>query len=62
MRARLDVLARELDFVVEEVDIDADPALAARFNAKVPVLAVGEEPLCCHFIDETALRDALAHE
>lgn len=62
MRAELGVLAAELGFRVEEVDIDADPVLAARFNAKVPVLALAGEPLCCHFLDESVLKDALAHE
>ncbi|AOV17267.1 glutaredoxin [Acidihalobacter aeolianus] len=52
-------LSQELDFVVEPVDIDNDPALRQRFNEKIPVLMVGEDVVCCHFLDEKALRQAL---
>jgi len=41
------------------VDVDTDPALRARFNVKVPVLALDDEILCCHFLNETDLRQAL---
>ena len=32
---------RRFGFAIEEVDIDADPALRARFDTMVPVVAVG---------------------
>jgi hypothetical protein len=47
-------------FVISRVDIDADPALARRFNEKIPVLALGEDIICCHRLDERALRQALS--
>ncbi|EHQ52687.1 glutaredoxin 2 [Ectothiorhodospira sp. PHS-1] len=53
-------LRDELGFEIREVDIDEDPALRQRFHAKIPVLAVGEEILCCHFLDERGLRLELA--
>jgi glutaredoxin len=31
---------RRADFDYEEVDIDSDPALAARYNDEVPVIAI----------------------
>lgn len=42
------------------VDVDSDPELSERFNAKVPVLALGDEIICCHFLDISALEDALS--
>ncbi|OBS10401.1 glutaredoxin [Acidihalobacter prosperus] len=52
-------LATELRFEVTRVDIDADPALRERFNEKIPVLMVEDDVVCCHFLDEKALRQAL---
>ena len=45
-------------YTVDVVDVDADPALVARFDELVPVLygdPAGPE-LCHYFLDETALR------
>ena len=47
------------DVSLVTVDVDADPALRARFDVDVPVVALDDEILCCHFLDETALRQAL---
>jgi hypothetical protein len=45
-------------YTVNVVDVDADPALVARFDELVPVLVA--EPagieLCHYFLDEAALR------
>ncbi|MBK1673127.1 thioredoxin family protein [Ectothiorhodospira shaposhnikovii] len=60
MLHQLRSLQDELDFDIREIDIDGDPALKQRFSAKIPVLAVGEEILCCHFLDERGLRLELA--
>lgn len=38
-------------FTVEVIDVDADPALVARFDELVPVLYAGEEQLCHYFLD-----------
>jgi hypothetical protein len=49
-----------LGFAIDCVDIDVDPALKRRFNEKIPVLALGEDIICCHRLDERALRQALS--
>lgn len=59
MLAELKYLQSRYTFALERVDIDEDPDLSARFNAKVPVLAVDGEILCCHFLDAPALIDEL---
>jgi thioredoxin reductase (NADPH) len=41
--------------VVEEIDVDADPALEARFGWDVPVLLAGEQVICRHRLDPAAL-------
>ena len=49
-------------FVVEVIDVDADPALVERFDELVPVLfgdlAQGE--LCHYFLDQSAVHAYLA--
>lgn len=60
MLAELMSLQSRYTFALERVDIDDDPDLSARFNAKVPVLAVDGEILCCHFLDTPALIDELS--
>lgn len=52
-------LAKQLNFTLIYVDIDEDPALKQRFNDKVPVLMFEDDVVCCHFLDEKALRQAL---
>jgi hypothetical protein len=45
-------------YTVDVVDVDADPALVARYDELVPVLygdLAGAE-LCHYFLDEAALR------
>ncbi len=43
-----------------EVDIDRDPQLIRRYDARVPVLCLGEREICHFFFDESALLAALA--
>lgn len=45
-------------FEIEVIDVDADPALEARFNELVPVLygELDEPELCHYFLDEAAVR------
>ena len=59
MAAELSALESRYTFALERIDIDEDPGLAVRFNAKVPVLAVDGEILCCHYLDTPALIDEL---
>ncbi|MCS0628265.1 glutaredoxin family protein [Telluria mixta] len=51
-------------YTVDVVDVDADPALVARYDELVPVLVAepaGTE-LCHYFLDEGALRRHLSQE
>jgi hypothetical protein len=45
---------------VEEIDVDADPALEARWGNFVPVLLAGERELCHYRFDHAALGAFLA--
>jgi hypothetical protein len=60
MAAELSALECRYTFALERIDIDEDPGLALRFNAKVPVLAVNGEILCCHRLDTAALIEELS--
>ncbi len=61
MTALLAEFQDELDFGFVLVDIDAEPDLKVRFNADVPVVALGEQVLFRHFLNEAILRQALQH-
>ena len=52
----------ERPFTVEVIDVDADEALVARFDELVPVLYADlDQPELCHyFLDESAVKTALA--
>ena len=45
-----------------EIDIDADPALQAKYNECVPVVWIGGKERFRGRIDEMLLRRLLAHE
>lgn len=60
MLAVLAVFREPMGFDVSVVDIDRDPALVEKYNALVPVLALGEREICHHFFDKLALEQALA--
>jgi len=49
-------------FDIDVIDVDADPALEARFNELVPVLYgdPGEPELCHYFLDEAAVQAYVA--
>ncbi len=49
-------LAGELGWRVEEIDIDLDPALEARWDEWVPVVLAGDTELCHYHLDEAAIR------
>jgi hypothetical protein len=52
---------RALGVAFEELDVDADPALEARYGDRVPVLTDAAGVEVCHFrLDEPALRARLA--
>ncbi len=53
-------LRPELEFELDEVDIDRDVGLVRRYDERVPVLTLGDREICHYFLDEAALRAALA--
>jgi thioredoxin-like negative regulator of GroEL len=54
-------MARQgLHCTVDVVDVDADPALVARFDELVPLLYADGAELCHYFLDEAALSGYLA--
>ncbi|GAB2911258.1 glutaredoxin family protein [Paraburkholderia jirisanensis] len=59
MRAALEPLLIEFGARVDVIDIDADPALEARYNELVPVLELGGIELCRYHLDEARVRAAL---
>ena len=59
-RAQLERLAPELDFDVTVLDVDADPALAARYGERVPVVAFDAEEIIAAPFEPPALRVAIA--
>ena len=60
MQSALEELFGPGSFALDRVDIDADPALRARYDTEVPVLLDGELELCRHFLDPVAVRERLA--
>ena len=60
MEVSLAPLAAEFGAMVTVVDVDADPALEARYDELVPVLLHGEIELCHYFLDEGKTREYLA--
>ena len=56
MLSALEALSEELDFDLDTVDVDADPALERRFGELVPVLMHGERELAHGRVDPTAVR------
>lgn len=61
MREQLAPLAAANGCSVDERDVDDDPALAARWGDRVPVLLAGEHELFHYRIDRAALTAYLAH-
>jgi hypothetical protein len=63
MLAALEALRGEAgtpDFGIEVLDVDADPALEAKYNELVPVLVDGEgRELCHYFLDVAKVREYL---
>ena len=63
MRRALAPLARNWRAAIVEIDVDADPALEARYGERVPVLLLGSpdagEELCHYVLDATRVQAAL---
>ncbi len=62
MHAVVARVAREAAVVLEQVDVDSDPALVAAYGADVPVLCVNGRRAFKHRVDAPALRARLARE
>lgn len=62
MLASLNDYAGELQYTVTLVDIDDNPTLQTRYNEAVPVLQYRDREVCRHFLDLSALREALSTE
>lgn len=60
MLAALEALRGEFSFAVDVVDVDADPALEAKYDELVPVLEAEGRELCHYFLDVAKVREYLA--
>ena len=58
-RAALERVRAQHPFCLDEVDIEADDALHARYLERIPVVALDGEELFEYFVDEEALRRTL---
>jgi len=60
MRDAVRPLAENAHVPLDEIDIDADPRLEARWGELVPVLLGGNRELCHYRVDRDALARYLA--
>jgi hypothetical protein len=60
MEVALVPLLEEFGATLSVLDVDADPALEAKYDELVPVLLHGETELCHYFLDEAKTREYLA--
>ena len=59
MAAEVGALIAESAHRLKSVDVDADPALKARFGWEVPLLFDGDAEICRHQLNLPALREWL---
>ena len=59
-RSVLERIRAEVPFVLVECDIEADEDLLREYFERIPVIALDGRELCEYFVDEDALRAALA--
>ena len=59
MKAIVAPVARELGWIVKEIDISGHPELESRFGQEIPVLFVGERKAFKYRLTESALRRRL---
>jgi glutaredoxin len=57
---RLEELRRELGFEVEEIWIDGDPELEARYRELIPVVEIDGERVCTYYVQPEPFRRKLA--
>lgn len=58
-KAQLQPLLDEFSIVLREVDVDADPALAARFGEEVPVILLDGRKVAKYRVDVKQFRRLL---
>jgi glutaredoxin len=58
-RAALERVRSDRPFALQEVDIESDDALLARYLERIPVVALDGDELFDLFVDEQALRARL---
>jgi glutaredoxin len=54
--AQVRALREELDFALEEVAIDGDPELEARYRELIPVVEIEGEQAFTYYVHEEAFR------
>ena len=59
VKRRLDFVASELRFSINEINIEDDPELRVRYGHDIPVVMVGEEEAFRHNFDDVRLRQLL---
>jgi glutaredoxin len=57
--AQVRAFGDELDFQLEEVAIDGDPELEARYRELIPVVEIEGEPVFTYYVHESAFRRRL---
>ncbi|VVD97677.1 glutaredoxin family protein [Pandoraea anhela] len=62
MLAALEAMRPAWDFSVTVVDVDSDPALEAKYDEIVPVLALGARELCRYRFDVDAVAAAFVSD
>ena len=60
VREQLEAVRREVDFHIEERNIDDDRSLREQYTDDIPVVAVDGLEICRHRLDASQLRDALS--
>jgi glutaredoxin len=59
-RTTLEELRVELGFELEEVSIDDDPELEARYRELIPVVEIDGERVCTYYVQPEPFRRKLA--
>ncbi len=59
VRGAIELLNRDFDFTLREVDIDSDPALRERYRLAIPVVFLNGEEAARGRIDSERIRRAM---
>ncbi len=58
-KEQLHLAGRRANFELEEIDIDSDPELVARYNEEVPVIAINGRKAFKYYVSEEAFLKKL---